>query len=347
MAPRVVQDDHRGVLGPEVRLSEPGRHRGHRAGPPEEGAREDGAVAAVVDQGAAAVPGRVVEPRRELRRAAELPRTGVTSAVTELHGLPHAPRQGEREPVADGGPPRRRPVDHEGLAAGARGREQGLGPRQVRGHRLLDQDRKASPKRPHPELGRGAVVGEDHDRVQVRALEERVVRGMDVDARVLLAEALPEPRRRLGHRDQAAHVAGGDRGEVLPDVVVVEPEDADPNPRGHAIPSASQPVVASRRGLRPARPCARSRGCLGDGSSARPAASTAPPVAERARRPRESSPATCPARPRACPRGSPGWAGIPSRTCGTPSARGRGGSPPPGPPRRSASRPRRSTACAS
>ena len=77
----------------------------------------------------------------------------MTAAVTELHGLPHPPGQRQGEPVAEGRPPGRRPVDHEGQPAGARGVEESFRARQIRGHRLLDQRREAPPERPHPELG--------------------------------------------------------------------------------------------------------------------------------------------------------------------------------------------------
>ena len=119
------------------------------------------------------------------------------------------------------------------------GGEESLGARQIRGHRLLDQHRQAAPERPHPELGGSPVVGEDQDGVEIGALEERVVGGMKRHAPVLAGQTLPQPWRRLGDGHQLAELAGRDRGEVAPDVVVVEPEDADTEPRRHATPSAS------------------------------------------------------------------------------------------------------------
>jgi hypothetical protein len=55
---------------------------------------------------------------------------------------------------------------------------------------------------------------------------------MEGHAPVLAAEALSKLRRRVGHGDQPADLAGRDGGEVAPDVVVVEPENADSKARG-------------------------------------------------------------------------------------------------------------------
>jgi hypothetical protein len=51
---------------------------------------------------------------------------------------------------------------------------------------------------------------------------------------VLSTQALAEPWRRLGGRHQPADLAAGDGGEVAPDVVVAQPENADPKPGGYA-----------------------------------------------------------------------------------------------------------------
>jgi hypothetical protein len=108
------------------------------------------------------------------------------------------------------------------------------GARQVRGHRLLDHHGQPSPERPHPEVGSGPVVREDENRVQVGALEERVVRGVEVHVSVLSTQALAEPWRRLGGRHQPADLAAGGGGEVAPDVIVTQPQNADPKPGRHA-----------------------------------------------------------------------------------------------------------------
>src|SRR5207247_2164970 len=80
----VGEDDHRVVFGDEARLARRRCHRGDRLRPAEHEATEHRAVPAVVDERAAAVSPRVVEPVAELRRAAELTRPRVAAAVAQL-----------------------------------------------------------------------------------------------------------------------------------------------------------------------------------------------------------------------------------------------------------------------
>jgi hypothetical protein len=192
---------------------------------------QDGPVPAVIDQRAPAVARGVVEPVAELGRAAELPRPGMAAPVAQLHRESDRPGPHQLEPVTEGRAPCGGPVDHERPPGRAGRAQQGLRARQVRRHGLLDHDRKPAPERLDPELDRAPVVGEHEDSVEILAVQQGLVARQGLDARVSARQALAKPRIRIGGGHDPAMLAGGERSQIPPDVVVGQPENPDAQSR--------------------------------------------------------------------------------------------------------------------
>ena len=154
----------------------------------------------------------------------------------------------QRQAVAQRRPPRRGPVHHQRKIGRPRGGEQRAGAGQVGGHRLLDHHGQPAAERAHAEIGGRAVVGKDHDGVEVAALEQGVEGVVRRHAAVEVAEPLPQARIGLGGRDEAAMLAGRQRREVAPHVIVAQPEDADAQPRhaGDIVAAVERLRIRSR-----------------------------------------------------------------------------------------------------
>jgi hypothetical protein len=150
--------------------------------------------------------------------------------------------------VPDDRAPRRRPVDHERLSGRARRGQQGLRARQVRRHRLLHHHRQPALERADSKLHRASVVGEYEDGVEVFPVEQRVVARQRVDAAVRAPQALAQAGVRIGRGHDPAELAGGDRGEIAPDVIVGQSQnpDAQPGHVGRCLPHAAVAIGRSR-----------------------------------------------------------------------------------------------------
>ena len=107
-----------------------------------------------------------------------------------------------------------------------------------------------------PKLDRAPVVGEHEDGVEILPVEQRVVARQRVDAAVRAPQALAEARIRIGRGHDPADLAGGERGEIAPDVIVGQSENADAQ-SGHVrqvSPSHAAVAIARSRALRKRAP---------------------------------------------------------------------------------------------
>jgi hypothetical protein len=149
-------------------------------------------------------------------------------------------------------PPRGRPVHHERHPDGLGGGEQRAGAGEVGGHGLLDHHGQAAAECAHAELRRGPVVREDEDGVEVTALEERVERLVRRHAAVRALELVAQPRIGIRGGDEAAVLAGVQRREVAPHVIVTQPEDPDVQARhrGNRTACVTPASTGSRSGCR-------------------------------------------------------------------------------------------------
>jgi hypothetical protein len=182
----------------------------------------------------------------------------VAAAVAELGGLADGAVERQREAVTERRPPRGRPVHHERHAGGGSGSDQRAGAGEIGGHGLFDHHGQAAPQRAHAELGRCPVVGEDEDGVEVAALEEGVERLVRRDAAVRALQLVAQARIGIGGGDEAAVLAGVQRGEVAPHVIVAQPEHSDIQTRHRGHRTACVTSAAAADSLRRATLSARS-----------------------------------------------------------------------------------------